>query len=68
MEAFKQILICLAVVASTEQNFDQFAEELINFVNATSDYVAPGNNNAYFNEGDFDNGEATGNYLLFEDF
>lgn len=62
MKVFKQILVFLfAVIVSTEQNFDQFAEEVINFIDATSDYVAPGNNNAYF-EGDSNNGEAaTGN-------
>lgn len=64
MEVFNQILVLLfAVVASTEQNFDQFAEEVINFIDATSDYVAPGNNNAYF-EGDSNNAEATGNSLF----
>lgn len=62
MKVFKQILVFLfAAIVSTEQNFDQFAEEVINFIDATSDYVAPGNNNAYFEGGDSNNGETTGN-------
>lgn len=65
MEVFKQILIFLAVVVSTQQNFNQFVEEVINFVDATGDYIAPGNNNAYFEGGDSTNKEATGNLFIF---